>query len=32
MKLRQYQLEILNKARESYAHGKKSPVLVLPCG
>lgn len=32
MELREYQKDILNKIRLSYKNGKKSPVIVLPCG
>lgn len=31
-KLREYQNDILNKIRLSYKNGKKSPIVVLPCG
>ncbi len=32
MSLRQYQIELIEKAREAYRHGARAPCIVLPCG
>lgn len=32
MALRTYQLELVEKVRDSYRHGYKAPCIVLPCG
>lgn len=32
MELRQYQKELLNKTRQAYLQGFKSPCIVAPCG
>lgn len=32
IKLREYQQELLNKARQSYANGYQAPCIVAPCG
>lgn len=30
--LRPYQIELIQKSREAYKHGKNAPCIVLPCG
>lgn len=32
MKLRDYQVELINDVRKAYLSGKKRPCIVLPCG
>ena len=32
MKLRPYQNDLIEKARNAYRHGARSPCIVLPCG
>lgn len=32
MSLRQYQIELIEKARDAYRHGARAPCIVLPCG
>ena len=32
MSLRAYQIDLIEKARNAYRQGKKSPCIVLPCG
>lgn len=32
MELRKYQIDLIEKARESYRNGAKAPCIVLPCG
>ena len=32
MNLRKYQIDLIEKARESYRNGAKAPCIVLPCG
>lgn len=32
MQLREYQIDVIDKVRNSYKHGKKAPCIVLPCG
>lgn len=32
MQLRPYQIEIVDRTREVFRQGKRSPVIVLPCG
>lgn len=32
MDLRKYQVDLINKVRESYKSGHKAPCIVLPCG
>lgn len=32
MNLRQYQIDLIEKARDAYRHGARAPCIVLPCG
>lgn len=32
MELRPYQYDIIERAREAFKQGKRSPIIVLPCG
>lgn len=32
LNLRKYQIDLIEKARESYRNGAKAPCIVLPCG
>lgn len=32
LQLRNYQIDIINKARQKFKQGYKRPLIVLPCG